>query len=67
MLLRILGEVVVGFMAAGVVMAVAIPAIAQFGYQTGPWMAWAALALCIVGCVVAGERRNLRQKARKSP
>lgn len=67
MLLRIVGEVLVGFLAAGIVVGIAVPASIQFGYEPGPWLAWAALAVSIAGSVVVGERMNRRKKARKSP
>jgi len=67
MLLRILGEVVVGFFAAGIVLAIAIPACMQFGYEPGPWLAWVALAVSIAGCVAIGERMNRRKKGPESP
>ncbi|MEY4634632.1 MAG: hypothetical protein RJA55_430 [Acidobacteriota bacterium] len=67
MLLRILGEVIVGVLVAGIVAAVVVPASRQFGYETGPWLVWVALAGSIAACVAIGERRNRRQKASQSP
>lgn len=67
MLLRILGEVLVGFLAAGIVVSIAVPAAMQFGYEPGPWLAWVALAASIVVSIAAGERMNRRKKARESP
>ena len=67
MLLRILGEVVVGVLVAGIVAAVLVPASTQLGYETGPWLVWVALAGSIGACVAIGERRNKRQKGRQSP
>jgi hypothetical protein len=66
MLLRILGEVLVGFMAAGIVVAIAIPASMQLGYEPGPWLAWGATAVSIAGAIVIGERMNRRRRARES-
>ncbi len=67
MLLRILGEVLIGFTAAGIVLAVALPAAIRFGYEPGPWLAWAAVAGSVAVCVALGERMNKRRKARESP
>lgn len=67
MLLRILGEVLVGLLAAGLVLAVIVPAIPQLGYELAPWVAWAASAGCIAACVMAGERRHKRRKASALP
>lgn len=67
MLLRILGEVLIGFTAAGIVLAVALPAAIRFGYDPGPWLAWVAVAGSIAICVALGERMNKRQKTRESP
>jgi general stress protein CsbA len=67
MLLRILGEVVVGVLVAGIVAAVLVPASTQLGFTTGPWLVWVALAGSIAACVAIGERRNRRAKARQSP
>jgi uncharacterized membrane protein YphA (DoxX/SURF4 family) len=67
MLLRILGEVFVGLLGAGMVLAVATPAATQFGYQPRAWLAWVAVAGSVTACVVIGERRNKRRRARESP
>ncbi|MGE0862702.1 MAG: hypothetical protein AB7P34_02270 [Vicinamibacterales bacterium] len=67
MLLRILGEVLVGFLAAGIVVSIAVPAAMQFGYEPGPWLAWVAIAMSIAVSIAAGERMNRRKKARESP
>ncbi len=67
MLFRILGEVIVGVLLAGLVMAVLVPATLSLGYAAGPWLAWAAAAGSIAICVVAGERMNKRRKARELP
>lgn len=67
MLLRILGEVVVGVLVAGIVAAVLVPASIQLGFPTGPWLVWVALAGSIAACIAIGERRNKRQKASQSP
>lgn len=66
MLLRILGEVVVGVLVAGIVAAVLVPTSIQLGYE-GPWVVWVALAGSIAACVAIGERRNKRLKASQSP
>lgn len=66
MRLRILGEVLVGFLAAGIAVSIAMPAATQFGYEPGPWLAWVALAVSIAACVAIGERMNRRKKARES-
>jgi membrane protein implicated in regulation of membrane protease activity len=66
MVLRILGEVLLGFLAAGIVMAIAVPAAMQFGYEPGPWLAWIAVAVSVVVCVAVGERLNRRRKPRES-
>ncbi len=67
MLLRVVGEVFVGFLVAGMVVAVATPAAIQFGYEPQPWLAWVAVAGSIAACVAIGERMNRRRKARESP
>lgn len=67
MLIRILVEVFVGVLGAGMVLAVAAPAATQFGYQPRAWLAWVAVAGSIAACIVIGERRNKRRKARESP
>jgi len=66
MLLRILGEVLVGLLAAGVVTAIAVPVTMQLGYQTGPWLAGVAIAVSVAFCIVLGERINRRRRARES-
>jgi di/tricarboxylate transporter len=66
MLLRILGEVVVGFLVAGIVVGIAVPAVMQFGYEPEPWLVWVGLAASIAVCVVIGERTNRRKKAPES-
>lgn len=66
MLRRILGEVLVGFLAAGIVVSIALPAAMQFGYEPGPWLAWVALGVSIAVCIAIGERMNRRKKARES-
>lgn len=63
MVLRILGEVLLGFLAAGIVMAIAVPVAMQFGYEPGPWLAWIAVAISVAGCVAVGERLNQRRKS----
>ena len=67
MLRRILGEVLVGLMAAGIVMSIAVPTVTSLGYEPQPWLAWAAVALSIAGAVTIGERLNKRRNARQSP
>lgn len=67
MLRRILGEVLVGLLAAGMVMALAVPATMQLGYEPGPGLAWGAVAVSVAGCIVIGERLNRRKKSRHSP
>jgi general stress protein CsbA len=61
MLSRILSEVFVGVLVAGIVTAVLVPAAIQLGYAPGPWIAWVALAGSIAACIVVGERRSRRQ------
>ena len=67
MLLRLLGEVVVGVLVAGLVTAIVVPMAIQLGYTTGPGTAWMAVAGSIAVCVALGERRHKRHKARQSP
>ena len=67
MLFRILGEALIGLLAAGLVVAAAVPASMQLGYNPRPWLAWVSVAVSIVTCIVLGERRNKRRKARQSP
>jgi len=55
MLLWLLGEVVVGLLIAGLVLAVAVPAAMRLGYETGP----------VHG--VVGERLRRRRAGRQSP
>ena len=66
MLLRILGEAVVGLLLAGLVLALAAPAAQQLGYSTGPRMAIVIACLAIAASIVGGERRYRRRKARES-
>ncbi len=66
MLRRILGEVFVGVMAAGLLVAVAIPTSGALGYEPGSWIAWASVAASVVASVVVGERMNRRREARES-
>ena len=63
MLFRILGEVIVGVLIAGIVTTLLVPAALQLGYETGPWLAWVAVAGSIAVCVAVGERRYKRRKA----
>jgi general stress protein CsbA len=67
MLFRILGEVVVGILVAGVVTAVVVPVTMQLGYTAGPWLVIATACASIAACVVGGERVHARRKARESP
>jgi hypothetical protein len=67
MLLRILGEAVVGLLIAGLVLAFAAPAARQLGFETGPPLAVVISCLAIAASIVAGERRFRRRKARESP
>ena len=62
MLFRILQEVFVGLLVAGIVMAVLVPATIQLGFEAGPWLAWVAVAASVAVCIAIGERRN-KQKA----
>jgi len=66
MLVRILGEVLLGLLVAGIVMAIAVPTTMQLGYQPGPWLAWGAVAASVAVCVVLGERLHRRRRARES-
>jgi general stress protein CsbA len=63
MLFRILSEVFVGVLVAGIVTAVLLPAAIQLGYAPGAWIAWVALAGSITACIVVGERRSRRRSA----
>ena len=67
MLLRILSEVFFGFMAAGIVLALAVPATTRFGYEPKPWLAWVAVAGSVAAAISLGERMHRRRKARESP
>lgn len=67
MLRRVLGEVVIGLLVAGIVLSVAVPAATQFGYGSQPWLAWVATAGSIAATVVIGERMNKRRQTRESP
>lgn len=67
MLLRIVSEVLVGLLAAGIVVGIAVPAAIQFGYEPRPWLAWVSVAVAVAACVALGERRNKRRSARQSP
>ena len=60
---RILGEVLIGLL----VVAVAVRASMQLGYNPQPWLAWVSVAVAIVVCIALGERKNKRRKARQSP
>jgi membrane protein implicated in regulation of membrane protease activity len=67
MLFRILGEVLIGLLAAGLVVAVAVPASMRLGYDPQPWLAWVAVAVSMVVCIALGERRHKRRNTRQSP
>ena len=66
MLFRILGEVVVGILVAGLATAVAVPVTMQLGYTTGPWLALVIACASIAACIVGGERIHRRRKASES-
>lgn len=63
MVFRILGEVVVGLLVAGLVTAVVVLAATQAGYEPGAWVAWVVVAVTIAACIAVGERRNKSRKA----
>ena len=63
MLLRILGEVVVGLLVAGLVTAALVSAAMRLGYATGPWLAWVAVTGSVAACIAIGEHRHKRRKA----
>jgi len=67
MLRRILGEVLVGFLIAGIALAVIVPAAARLGYTTRP-IYGLMIALCALAIsVIVGERRlRGRRGARQS-
>jgi hypothetical protein len=66
MLFRILSEVVIGILVAGLVGAVAVPVAMQLGYTTGPWLVVVITCASIAACIVGGERAHARRKARES-
>ena len=66
MLLRILGEVLVGLLVAGIVMAVAgAGRRCSWATTTGPWLVWVAVAVSIAACVV--DRRAAEQAPKGPP
>ena len=66
MLRRILGEVLVGFLIAGIALAVIVPAAARLGYSTSP-VHGVVITLCALALsVIVGERRLRRRGARQS-
>jgi chromate transport protein ChrA len=67
MLLRIVGEVLVGLLAAGVVTGIVVPATMRFGYEARPWLAWVSAAAAIAVSIAIGERRHKRRRASQSP
>ena len=67
MLLRIVGEVFVGLLVAGIVVGIAVPAAMRFGYNPQPWLAWVSVAVVVAACIALGERRHKRRTARQSP
>ena len=57
MLRRIVGEVLVGFLIAGIALAVIVPAAARLGYSTSP-VHGVVITLCALAIsVIVGERR----------
>jgi peptidoglycan/LPS O-acetylase OafA/YrhL len=67
MLVRILGEVFVGVLVAGLLTAFVVGALTRLGYPTGPWLGVTLSCVAIAGCVIAGERKHRRRNARQSP
>jgi hypothetical protein len=67
MLRRIMGEVLVGFLIAGIVLAVVVPAAARLGYTPSP-IHGLVITLCALAIsVIVGERRlRGRSGARQS-
>ena len=51
----ILGEVVVGVLVGGLVSGIAVPFVAQTGWDAGPWVVWLGAAVGILAAVAAGE------------
>lgn len=66
MLFRILGEVVVGLLVAGLVTSFVVPAAVQLGYAARPWLAVVLTCVSIAACIVGGERIHGRRRARES-
>jgi len=64
---RLLGEVIVGLLVAGLVTGFVVPAAMQLGYPTSPWLAVAITCASIAACIASGERMHRRRKARESP
>ena len=57
MLRRVMGEVLVGFLIAGIALAVVVPAAARLGYTTRP-IHGLVITLCALAiAVTVGERR----------
>lgn len=67
MLFRILGEVVVGLLVAGLALAVVVPAAMRLGYETGPVLGLVVIAGSLVGSMAYGRRRRKRRKTGDSP
>ncbi len=66
MVFRILGEVVVGMLVAGLVTGFVVAAAMRSGHELGAWVAWLVAAVSIAACIAVGERRNKRRKAAES-
>ena len=67
MLLWLLGEVVVGLLISGLVLALAVPAAMSLGYETGPIHGVVVTLCALAASVVFGERLRKRRRARQSP
>ena len=65
MLRWLLGEVVIGLLIAGLALAVAVPAAARFGYDTGP-LYGLMLTLCVLATSVFVRQWLRRRKLRQS-
>ena len=57
MLRRILGEVLVGFLIAGIALAVIVPAAARLGYTTSATYGLVITLCALAISVIVGERR----------
>ena len=67
MLLRLLGEVVVGLLIAGLALAVTVPAAMRLGYEAGPIHGVVVTLCALAASVVFGERLRKRRGGRQSP